>query len=492
LLVGAFLPFHLYLSQYVTNEPLAGLFMTTAFYCFLRGLEADRFSWWLGVGIALGAAALTKASSWLGVFLFPAALGLRLFSRRQFGLRDWLRSVGIILLVCLFVGGWHFARVWSHPSQPIMGIRERASAFAWWQDPGFRTEAFYSRAGQALVSPLFSGLHSFADGIYSTLWGDGLASGAACLTFRPPWNYNPMGAGYWLALGLCALFATGLAVTLVRFICGPEARWFVALGLVFVFTVGIVYFSLRLPSPASVKAFYAFPVLAPISALIVVGWNWWAQQHRVLQSVLWTVLLLWLMTVYAAFWIRRGNPETCLVRGIYLADHNRYAEAADSLFLALQVNESARQSGQITLPDQSLAQAHSTLATILYCQGRTTEAIEHFHQALRAREDFAEALGNLAWILSTCANDHLRSGRRGVELAERACRATDYREAVYIGILAAAYAEVGRIADAVAMAEKARDKAQAEGAPTIAKKQQELLRFYRAGKPYHELSRPSR
>jgi hypothetical protein len=32
LLIAAFLPPHLYLSQYVTNEPLAGLFVTAAFY----------------------------------------------------------------------------------------------------------------------------------------------------------------------------------------------------------------------------------------------------------------------------------------------------------------------------------------------------------------------------------------------------------------------------------------------------------------------------
>jgi len=44
LLLAAFLPPHLYLSHYVTNETLAGLFVTAAFYCYLRVLEADN-SW---------------------------------------------------------------------------------------------------------------------------------------------------------------------------------------------------------------------------------------------------------------------------------------------------------------------------------------------------------------------------------------------------------------------------------------------------------------
>jgi hypothetical protein len=41
LLVAAFLPPHLYLSQYVTNEPLAGFLVTVAIYLCLRVLRAE-------------------------------------------------------------------------------------------------------------------------------------------------------------------------------------------------------------------------------------------------------------------------------------------------------------------------------------------------------------------------------------------------------------------------------------------------------------------
>ena len=67
LLVAAFLPPHLYLSQYVTNEPLAGLFVTVAFYLCLRALRAEKETLYLhlGIGVALGAAMLTKLSALL-------------------------------------------------------------------------------------------------------------------------------------------------------------------------------------------------------------------------------------------------------------------------------------------------------------------------------------------------------------------------------------------------------------------------------------------
>src|SRR5262249_39079649 len=87
LLLAAFLPPHVYLSQYITNEPLAGLFVTAAFYCFLRALGKSASSqpsthdpglksgpgWYVATGAALGAAMLTKFSSLLPLGLFALA-----------------------------------------------------------------------------------------------------------------------------------------------------------------------------------------------------------------------------------------------------------------------------------------------------------------------------------------------------------------------------------------------------------------------------------
>ena len=80
----------------------------------------------------------------------------------------------------------------------------------------------------------------------------------------------------------------------------------------------------------------------------------------------------------------------------------------------------------------------------------------------------------------------LRNGAEAVRLAERACELTHYGEPLFIGTLAAAYAEAGRFPEAVATAEKAEQLATTAGLTAVAAKNRQLLELYRAGKPYHE------
>ena len=73
----------------------------------------------------------------------------------------------------------------------------------------------------------------------------------------------------------------------------------------------------------------------------------------------------------------------------------------------------------------------------------------------RSIRTIAEALNNLAWVLATSPKAELRNGAEAVRLAERACELTHYGEPLFIGTLAAAYAEAGRFPEAVTTAEKA-------------------------------------
>jgi len=73
-------------------------------------------------------------------------------------------------------------------------------------------------------------------------------------------------------------------------------------------------------------------------------------------------------------------------------------------------------------------------------------------------------------------------------LAERACELTGFRRAVMVGTLAAAYAEAGRFAEAVATAEKACARAIESGDDTLAARNQQLLQLYREGRAYHEVT----
>jgi len=112
--------------------------------------------------------------------------------------------------------------------------------------------------------------------------------------------------------------------------------------------------------------------------------------------------------------------------------------------------------------------------------------VAQYREALRLNPNLAGALNNLAWILATSSKAEFRDGMRAVQLAERACELTHYGQPLFIGTLAAAYAEAGRFPEAVTTAEKAAQLATNAGLKKVAEKNRQLLELYRAGKPYHE------
>ena len=137
------------------------------------------------------------------------------------------------------------------------------------------------------------------------------------------------------------------------------------------------------------------------------------------------------------------------------------------------------------------AEAHAKIALALANQGNAAEAAQYYRQALQVAPDLVEVLNNFAWLLATCPNASLRDGEAAVRYAERACELTHYNKPIMIGTLAAAYAEAGRFQQAVAMAEKAQSLATKFGLVNLAQKNQQLLKLYRSGQPYHEPAEPN-
>jgi len=130
--------------------------------------------------------------------------------------------------------------------------------------------------------------------------------------------------------------------------------------------------------------------------------------------------------------------------------------------------------------------AQSNLGNWLLDRGKQAEAEMHYHEALRLNPDFTDALNNLAWLLATCPDASVRNGARAVPLAEHACVLTEYKQTIYVGTLAAAYAEAGRFDDAIATAEKAVRLAEQNHELELLQKNRELLELYRAHRAYHE------
>jgi tetratricopeptide (TPR) repeat protein len=159
--------------------------------------------------------------------------------------------------------------------------------------------------------------------------------------------------------------------------------------------------------------------------------------------------------------------------GVALAAQGRFDEAIENFHQAIQSNP-------------NYAEAQYNLGNALAAQGRIEEAIAQYREALRLNPNLVGALNNLAWALAASPEAELRNGAEAVGLAERACELTHHGEPLFLGTLAAAYAEAGRFPEAVTTAEKAEQLATTAGLTAVAAKNRQLLELYRAGKPYHE------
>lgn len=122
------------------------------------------------------------------------------------------------------------------------------------------------------------------------------------------------------------------------------------------------------------------------------------------------------------------------------------------------------------------------LARQLEVDGKSGEAIQSYRKALTLDPGNPAVLNDLAWFLATAGEPELRNGKEAVQLATQAVKLTDSRQPLFIGTLAAAYAEAGQFDSAVHAAEAAQTLAQLTDQNDLAFKNHELLDRYTAGK----------
>ncbi len=283
---------------------------SAAIYLGLRALkgESESVLQYLWLGVCIGAAMLAKATSLLLIPPLLGALMIRLVQQRA-PIFDWVRAFGITIGATFVTCGWHYLRIWRHFGTPIVGNWEAVLGFSWWQDPGFHTSGDYLRFGQSLVAPIFSGFNGFADGIYSTLWGDSLCGGLTGLLSRTPWNYQLMVGGYWLAFLPTLLVILGAAVMLYRFARQASPEWFLLFGLSAVITVALIFMTLRVPSYAQVKAFYGLSAIVPFCCFAVIGWQMLTARSRILQLIFGAAVIFFSINSFASVWIRPSTQQ---------------------------------------------------------------------------------------------------------------------------------------------------------------------------------------
>ena len=308
-LFGGLLPMNIYISSYPSNEAPAG-FLTGAAILMATGfLISSREAWrWrplLGIGLVLGAAMLTKMTPVMLIPPLVLLIGYAAFAQTPGKRKAAVHFAGGASMVLLLVGaicGWYYCRNYIELGRPFIGGWQSERGIAWWQDPGYRMPRDFLCFGEALFHPAYAALFGFWNGLYSTLWMDGFLGGTAKLAASPPWNYEFLLGGMWLALLPTAAIVLGVLSTLRRPLVSAQSGMLFIVVVAGVYFAGLVFHFLTNPNYCATKAFYAVGITCCLAALCAAGFDL-LTCRRVPRAVVYGLFACWIASAYAGHFI---------------------------------------------------------------------------------------------------------------------------------------------------------------------------------------------
>ena len=171
--------------------------------------------------------------------------------------------------------------------------------------------------------------------------------------------------------------------------------------------------------------------------------------------------------------INRKQPEVLSSLGVFYLDLGRVEDAISVLKEALEL-------------EPKLEDGHYNLGNTYLQIGKASEALHQYRRALDIEPNDIEALNNMAWILATWPDSMVRNGTEAVTLAERADSLTNKQNHLIAATLAAAYAETGRLPEAIRAAERAFNIAIKEKNERRAAAIKAQLDTYKSGNAYRD------
>jgi tetratricopeptide (TPR) repeat protein len=132
---------------------------------------------------------------------------------------------------------------------------------------------------------------------------------------------------------------------------------------------------------------------------------------------------------------------------------------------------------------------HTALGNAFLTKGFHKDAIAEYEHATRIFPRDFVARNNLAWLLATSSNASIRDGKRAIELAEQTVQLSSGKDPNYLRTLAAAYSEVGRFSEAIAVTQQAAALATMQGKTEVANRLKKDLVLYQEQVPLREASK---
>lgn len=302
LIAGAFLPMHTYTCQYVGNEPLAGLFISLLILLCIPLLEPGQkersTSYFILIGFVMGLALLSKLTA--APFALVMIFVFWCYTQRiNKPLTDAIKPMLITFCVAALIAGWYLFRLYMEAGNFLSDKSIHPQMMQWWQDPGYRTVSQILFFGRSLVYPVYSGVASFGDTLYSTLWLDGFNSG---LSDFIPWNVNIMITGALLAL-VPSLF---IVTSAIRVFSKDET--ITRKSVIFSIGVIMLYYAILLdnyivnPFYSGTKSHYTLGLLPCYAILIAAGTEPFLK-NKIVRSVAMAFFACWAFAAYAAYFV---------------------------------------------------------------------------------------------------------------------------------------------------------------------------------------------
>ncbi len=135
--------------------------------------------------------------------------------------------------------------------------------------------------------------------------------------------------------------------------------------------------------------------------------------------------------------------------------------------------------------DPNSAEAFYNLSRALWLQAKRVDAVACWRQATRLQPKRVSWLRQFAWALATCPDRAARNGDEALKVTHRAIELSGESPEL-LDVLAAAQAENGRFAEAVATAQKALRLASDRGNGSLAKALRARLRLYQADSAFRD------
>jgi protein O-mannosyl-transferase len=323
--------------------------------------------------------------------------------------------------------------------------------------------------------------------------------------------------------------------------------WRLLLAVIVLISLTAIAFSRRRQNPYLIVGWFWYLVmLIPVIGIVQVGLQGHADRYTYLPQIGLDVALVWLVSDLTKSWRARKimlsvagtiiltalsilsviqtmhwrDTETLWRHTLAVTPDNDVAHAGlgGILFVRGKVDESIEHYERaLRLRDGNVA-AHFGLGLALAAKEKTDPAIFHFQKALSIQPDYiaasndlgvlfaskgeikeaiaawrqslsfdpdnADAANNIAWVRATAADANLRDGREALDLAQRALRSGGENAAV-LRTLAAAQAENGQFAEAIAACQRGEELAQRSGDRAMAESLRDCIESFRRGEALH-------